>query len=278
MRLPSVIAFLLCVVIFFSGLPAWGSGGEDAPHHSLLHFIFDLLPEGLIPTPMKWKQPDLILNTYLVVLLLSTSMILATRRLEWLPTSRLQNMLEMVMESLIGFFGGILGENGRKYAPYVGTFFLFILCLNLLGLVPGFQSPTAEFNTTLALGITAVLGVQVIAIKEAGLGNYIKHFLGEPIWLCWLNLPLHLIGEIARALSLSVRLFGNIYGEETVIVRLIAMGVLLVPIAGKIPWLPVQFPMMLFGLFGAFIQALVFSILTSIYIVTFLSHHEEGHS
>lgn len=278
MRHLSKFALLLCVLMFLSVVPAFASGdGDHSVHYSLLHFIINLLPEGSVPTPATWGQPDVIPNTYLIVVLLVVFMILATRRVEWIPTSRLQNLLEMIVDGITGFFGDILGHEGRKYAPFVGVFFLFILCLNWLGLIPGFQSPTANLNTTLALGITAVAGVQIISIRENGLSNHLKHFLGEPVWLAPLMLPLHLIGEIARALSLSVRLFGNIYGEETVIIRLVGMAVLLVPLAGKVPWLPVQFPMMLFGIFGGLIQALVFSILTSIYIVTFLAH-DEGHS
>ena len=81
--------------------------------------------------------------------------------------------------------------------------------------------------------------------------------------------PLHIIGEIARAGSLAIRLFGNIFGEESVIINLTLLGLAI--------WVPIQVPMLFFGLFGGFLQALVFSMLTSIYIVTFLEHHDEEH-
>jgi len=253
-----------------------GGGGHEEVHYSILHFIKLLLP--FIPESKRWGQPDLILNTYFVIILLSLFAIFATRKIKEMPESNIQNFLEWVIDSLNGFFSGVLGEAASKYAPYVSSIFIFILCLNFLGLVPGFQSPTADLNTTLALGITAVLGVQIIGIIENGFIGYIKHLMGEPIWLAWLQFPIHVVGELSRALSLAIRLFGNVFGEETVIVNLLAMAAFLLPIAGEVPWIPAQLPMMFFGLLFGFIQALVFSLLTAIYIVTFTSHHEEEHA
>ena len=152
-------------------------------------------------------------------------------------------------------------------AYFVMGCFIFILSLNYLGLIPGLQSPTADLNTTLALGVTALIGVHIIAIKENGIPGYLKHFIGDPWWLGPLMFPLHIVGELARAGSLAIRLFGNIYGEETVIFQLTLLGLGI--------WFPVQFPMLFFGLFGGFLQAFVFSILTSIYIVTFLEHGDD---
>lgn len=251
------------------------NGGEEHPHYSLLHFIAELLPDGWIPQPMKWKQPDLVLNTYLVILCLVVFTFLGTRKLQLIPMSNLQSLFELVVESLNNFFAGVIGPRGVKYAPYASSIFIFILCMNFLGLIPGFQGPTADLNTTLALGFTAVLGVQIIAIKENGFIGYLKHFMGTPIWLAPLQFPLHIIGEISRALSLSIRLFGNIFGEETVMLQLVTMSAGLFLIAGKIPWMPGQLPILFLGLLFGLIQALVFSMLTAIYIVTFLEHSEE---
>lgn len=249
----------------------------EHPHHSWLHPLSIILPDRIVPEPTRWQQPDLVPNTYFVVCFLALLFILATRKIKRLPEGKGQTLLELFVGGIMDFFGGILGEHGQKYVPFVGSFFIFILFLNYLGLIPGFQSPTADLNTTLALGITALIGVHIIAIKENGLGGYLKHFVGEPMWLGPLMFPLHLIGELARAGSLAIRLFGNIFGEETVIISLTTLGVVAIPlIADKIPWIPIQFPMMLFGLFGGLLQALVFSMLTSIYIVTFLQHDEEG--
>ena len=252
------------------------SDSGEHPHYSWLHPLSKILPNEIIPEPTRWQQPDLIPNTYFVILLLALLFIIATRKIKPLPESKGQTLLELFVGRIIDFFGDILGEHGKKYVPFVGSYFILILFLNYLGLIPGFQSPTADLNTTLALGITAVIGVHIIAIKENGLIGYLKHFIGEPVWLGPFMFPLHIVGEVARSGSLAIRLFGNIFGEETVIISLTTLGVGIL-VASKVP-IPVQFPMMLFGLFGGFLQALVFSMLTSIYIVTFLYHHdEEGH-
>ena len=249
---------------------------DDHGHRTWLYPISQILPDSVIPEPSRWHQPDLIPNTYFAVIVLVLFFIFVTRKLKRLPEGKGQTLLELFVGGIIDFFGGILGDHGKKYVPFVGSFFIFILALNYLGLIPGFQSPTADLNTTLALGITAVLGVQIIAIKENGIGGYLKHLAGDPPWLGFLMFPLEVIAQLSRAGSLAVRLFGNIFGEESVIVELTKLG-LIVLIAGGIPIIPVQVPMLFFGLFGGFLQAFVFTILTSIYIVLFTEHGEEAH-
>lgn len=265
----------LCIFLTFGmGLASFGWAAEDA-HRSWLKPLSDVLPNNIIPEPGRWHQPDLIANTYFAVVLLVVLFVLATRKLKRLPEGKGQTLLELFVGGIMDFFGGILGEHGRKYVPFVGSYFIFILTLNYLGLIPGFQSPTADLNTTLALGITAVLGVQIIAIKENGLGGYLKHLLGDPPWLGILMFPLEVIAQLSRAGSLAIRLFGNIFGEESVIIELTKLG-LIVTIA-SIPFLPVQVPMLFFGLFGGFLQAFVFTLLTSIYIVLFVEHDADAH-
>ena len=248
---------------------------DDHSHRSWLSWLSQLLPNSIIPEPDGWHQPDLIPNTFFAVLVLVIFFVLVTRKLKRIPEGKGQTLLELFVGGIIDFFGGILGEHGKKYVPFVGSFFIFILSLNYLGLIPGFQSPTADLNTTLALGITAVLGVQIIAIKENGIGGYLKHLMGSPPWLGVLMFPLEVIAQLSRAGSLAVRLFGNIFGEESVIIQLTLLAGSIV-LFGLIP-IPVQVPMMFFGLFGGFLQAFVFTVLTSIYIVLFIEHGEEAH-
>ena len=249
---------------------------DDHGHRTWLYPISRILPDGIIPEPNRWHQPDLIPNTYFAVIVLVLFFVFVTRKLKRLPEGKGQTLLELFVGGIMDFFGNILGDHGKKYVPFVGSFFIFILTLNYLGLIPGFQSPTADLNTTIALGITAVLGVQIIAIKENGIGGYLKHLTGNPPWLGVLMFPLEVIAQLSRAGSLAVRLFGNIFGEESVIVELTKLG-LIVLIAGAIPIIPVQVPMLFFGLFGGFLQAFVFTILTTIYIVLFIEHGEEAH-
>jgi len=249
---------------------------DDHGHRTWLYPISRLLPDDIVPEPTRWHQPDLIPNTYFAVLVLVLFFIFVTRKLKRIPEGKGQTLLELFVGGIIDFFGDILGEHGRKYVPFVGSYFIFILALNYLGLIPGFQAPTADLNTTLALGITVVLGVQIIAIKENGVGGYLKHLIGSPSWLGFLMFPLEVIAQLSRAGSLAIRLFGNIFGEESVIVELTKLG-LVILIVDLIPIFPVQVPMLFFGLFGGFLQAFVFTILTSIYIVLFVEHDEEAH-
>lgn len=248
---------------------------EEEVHHSILHFIYKIdFLEGLIPQPPR--QPDLIVNTIFISLILIVFFVWGTRKLSKLPVSGVQNFLEYLVGGLYDFFGGIVGPRGVKYLPFVCSFFVFIVCLNLLGLIPGLQSPTADLNTTLALALTAIIGVQIIGIRENGLWGYLKHYMGEPIWLAPLQFPLHLIGEVSRTLSLSIRLFGNIFGEDIIILALAALSPVILIGFQEVPFIPIQFPMALFAIFTSLIQALVFTVLTSVYIALMLEH-EEGH-
>ena len=252
-----------------------------AGYRSWLKIVTDL---GL-PTPppgTPWEQLDMIANTFFVVALLILLFVLGSRNLKRLPETKFQMLLEICIGFIVNFFGGILGKHGKQYSWFVGSYFIFILFLNYLGLIPGFQSPTADLNTTVAFGLIAVIGVNVISIKENGIINHVKHFWGDPWYLGFLMFPLHVIGEVARAASLALRLFGNIFGEETVIIKITVLGVgLMTLLASKLGgfWLPipVQIPILFFGMLGGFLQAFVFSLLTSVYIVTFLDHGDDHH-
>ena len=266
----------ICLVVGLSLAIVVGSFAAENGHRSLLSPISKLLPDEIIPEPQRWHQPDLIPNTYFAALVLVLLFIFATRKLKRIPEGKGQTLLEMFVGGIMDFFGDILGDHGKKYVPFVGSFFIFILALNYLGIIPGLQPPTADLNTTLALGITAVLGVQIIAIKENGIGGYLKHLAGNPLWLGPLMFPLEAVAQLSRAGSLAVRLFGNIFGEKAVVIELTKLG-LIVLIADTIPIIPVQVPMLFFGLFVGFLQAFVFTILTTIYIVLFIEHHDDAH-
>ncbi len=274
-----LFVILIALSVAAATTPLWAAEAEGRHeeeghehHHSWLHML-NRGPIAEISENLK-EQHDLIPNTYFMILVIGIFVILATRNLKPLPAGKLQNFMEMVVGGLMDFFTDIVGERGRKYTAFMGSFFIFILCLNILGLIPGFQSPTADLNTTLAMALVAISGVQVIAIKELGFIPYIKHFLGEPIWLGPLMFPLHLIGELAKVMSLSIRLFGNIFGEDTIIIVLATLAITVLPVYLPVPF---QLPMMLFGLFSSLIQALVFSLLTAIYLATFISEHHEEH-
>jgi len=146
--------------------------------------------------------------------------------------------------------------------------------MNLMGLVPGFISPTSSLVMTFALSIPTFIYVQICGFRAHGL-KYLMHFVGEPLWLAPINLVVHVIGELARILSLAVRLFGNIFGEDTVIAQLLLMSV---AIFGTIHVpIPLHLPMVLFHIFVSFVQALVFMMLTAAYIAAAEAHEGEEH-
>lgn len=234
-------------------------------HGTWLHWLYSkkILPDWL---------PEMVPVTWLVIIILSVAVIIASRRLKTRTPSRFQAFLEFCVTSLDGFVRNIVGDEAKTLTPIIGTTFIFILALNLFGLIPGFISPTANINTTVALALSAFLIVQYYGVRKLG-WKYVMHFLGEPLWLAPLMLPIHIIGEIARPLSLSIRLFGNMFGEDMVIVILVTI---VIKILGNM-LIPLQFPMMLFAIFTSFVQALVFSMLLGIYIAVAVGGHEEQH-
>ena len=169
------------------------------------------------------------------------------------PTG-VQNLLETVVSGLENFIVDIMGTEGRHYLSLIGTLFLFILVCNLEGLIPGFDSPTANINTTLALALVTFSATHYIGIKRHGFA-YIKHFMG-PMWaLAPLMLPIELISHLARVMSLTFRLFGNMVAKH----KLLLVLALLAPYIAPVPILGL-------GLLVSFVQALVFALLTMLYL------------
>lgn len=200
---------------------------------------------------------------------------LATRRYTRVPRG-IQNVFEWAVGLLRNLVRGFIpGKEADKYVPYLGTVFLFIFTMNMIGLIPGFRSPTMTLSTTAALGVTTFVMVQAYAIRATGVVAYFKHFMGDVLWLAPLMLVIEIVGELARPLTLSLRLYGNIYGEDNVIEQLMALGL------GA--FIPVHVPMVLFALFTSFLQAFIFTSLASIYIAGKVVHEgehgeEHGHA
>ncbi len=174
-----------------------------------------------------------------------------------------QNVFEVIISGLEEFMVGITGEEGRKSFPLLLTVFLFVLLGNLFGLVPAMYPPTANINTTVALAIIVVSWSHVIGVKMHGI-KYIKHFLGPVPALMPLFLIIEVIGHLARVLSLTLRLFGNMMGHELVVgILLMLAGPFLVPL-----------PIMAMGILVSLIQAIVFFLLPTMYIAGAI---EEAH-
>lgn len=237
--------------------------------------LFDRLP---LPGMLELVIP----YSLLVILVLGGLAIAGTRDLKRVP-GKLQNFLELVVEGLEGLVTTALGPGGKRFVPFIGSIFLFILGMNYLGLFPGMKAPTTNLNATVSMALVAIFFVHFHAIRAHGVGGWLRHFAGDPVFLAPLMFPLHVVGELARVFSLSLRLFGNIFGEETVVAILAGMSPFLFQ-WGSSHWgiaVPFQLPMLLFAMFGGLIQALVFTILTCIYIsvtVGDLDEHGHGHA
>ena len=222
----------------------------------------------------------------LVIALILLAVAFAASRNPQLVPSGLQNGVEMAVEGLSNFFTGILGEkHGPRFVPFLGTLFLYILSMNLFGLIPFMHSPTASLNVTVALALTVFVYVQFIGFKELGPLGWFDHMLGSPrdvtSWvLTPIMLPIHVLGELAKPISLSCRLFGNIFGEDMLLVAFASLGVTMLPFRALpfgIPMHALFFPL---ALLGSVLQAMVFTVLSSIYILLMLphEHHDEhGH-
>jgi len=209
--------------------------------------------------------PDYVVMVFIVAAFLMLFFGLASRRLKMVP-GRLQTVLELIIEFFEGQLTDIIGPAGKKYLPMVGTVGLFILFSNLLGLIPGLMSPTSKLNVTIGCALTVFLYYHYQGMKAQGVLKYLKHFMGPIPAMAPLMVPIELISHFSRPVSLSIRLFSNIFAED----------VLIVVIAGIIPiFLPL--PFMALSIFPAFLQSFVFVLLTCIYLSSAVEHEEEHH-
>jgi F-type H+-transporting ATPase subunit a len=217
----------------------------------------------------------------LVILIIGITAAVASSRREMVP-GPLQNFVEVIVGGLSEFVEGILGLEGRPFVPYIGTLYLKNSISNQLGILPFVKAPTSSINTT-SLALCTFLYVQFTAFRGQGPLGYLFHLAGEPRdpvgWaMVPLMLPLHIIGEFAKPLSLSLRLFGNIFGEETLVAVFVGMGVAILAATHLPIGLPIQTPFYFLALLTSTIQALVFSLLTTIYISLVLPHkHHDDH-
>jgi F-type H+-transporting ATPase subunit a len=201
-----------------------------------------------------------ILYTWVVMLALILLGALAAKSLSLVP-NKAQNFFEVIISGIEDFMVDVAGEESRWLFPLIATVFLFIFLSNLVGLIPGFFPPTATLNTTGACAFVVVLFTHVIGVKYHGV-KYIKHFLGPVWWLAPLIFVIEVIGHLARLLSLSFRLFGNMMGHEIVLGILFSLaGLYLAPL-----------PIMAMGIFVSFVQAFVFFLLSIIYFTGAMEH------
>jgi F-type H+-transporting ATPase subunit a len=213
------------------------------------HLLFRLGPVEVTSTVLY----SLIASALLIAFALAVRVGLQARR-----QSGWQVAAEFVVEHLEGVMRDLFGSDPRPYTPLVVTLALFIAVCNLLGLVPGMRSPTADFSTTAALAVLVFFAVPFYGIRARGIRDYLGHYL-EPTPLL---LPLEIITEFSRTLALAVRLFGNIASEELIIAVLLSIAGLLVPV-----------PIMMLAVLTGLVQAYIFAVLTVVYLSAAVRSH-----
>jgi F-type H+-transporting ATPase subunit a len=221
-----------------------------------------------------------VLFAFFVGILVIVAGIAASRNPKMIPGG-FQNGAEMLVEKLHEFITNILGpHHAKRYFPLLGSLFVYIFAMNLFGILPLMDSPTSNLNVTFALGLTVFVYVQYVGIRSLGVIGYFDHMLGNPRnvtgWvLAPLMFPIHVLGELAKPISLSCRLFGNIFGEDMLMVGFATLGV------GMLSHLPVGIPLHAIfyplALLTSTLQAFVFTVLTTIYILLMLPHDDHGH-
>ncbi len=226
------------------------------PHPVLLSTFFNMNEVTIGGQVIEFRH---VFFSWCAIALLVVVSLIMRRNITMVP-GKLQNFFETIIDTMENFIHENLGAEGKKYVPLLAGIFIYLITMNLLGLVPGFDAPTANLNTTVSMALVVFVYYNIVGIQRWGL-HYINHFTGPSKALIPLMLPLELVSHISRPLSLSLRLFGNIRGEEIVIILSFVMA----PVLSSLP---------IYSLFllGKCMQAFVFFMLTMIYIKGSLEH------
>jgi F-type H+-transporting ATPase subunit a len=215
--------------------------------------------------------PNFMVMVGLITLLITATGLFIRSRLSVENPGKFQILLEDGVRGLAGMLEEWIGPSGARFLPLIATFGIFILLGNYMGLVPGLMAPTSSINVTLGCALTIWVYYHFQGIKAQGIGPYLLHFAappGAPLALAPIMLPIELISHLSRVMSLSLRLFGNIFGEELVIAILFSIVPFLVPL-----------PMMLLGLLTGGLQAFIFMLLSIVYLqgAVAVEHHHDEH-
>lgn len=220
-------------------------------------------------------------NTFfsvLAALFLTLVAVRVYKNREILP-GRLQALCEIIVEQVEGTCTTIMGHHGRHYAPFVGTIFVYLLCMNYSGLIPLGKASTSTFLNNVSIALCVFLYVQYTGIRKNGIGGWLHHLCGSPKDVVgWALSPLmfflEAFGELIKPISLSLRLFGNIFGEDMLLAIFALLGVILLAPLGSPVGIPLHLPFLMLSMLLGFIQAMVFSLLSAVYISMMLPHGE----
>lgn len=228
-----------------------------------------LRPFGFEFAPGKPVIPDYLVMCAVIVLVLAGVGLAIRSRLSVEHPGRFQIVLEDIVTFFLDMLRSNIGDKGPRYLPLIGGIGLFIFLANMLGKVPGLMSPTANINVPLGCALTVWIYYQFQGVKTQGLLGHLKHFAvpeGAPLFIAPIMFPIEVISHLSRVLSLTVRLFGNVFGEEMVVLILASLIPFLVPL-----------PMVVLGIVTGSLQAFIFVMLTMIYLSGVVQTHEHAH-
>jgi F-type H+-transporting ATPase subunit a len=208
--------------------------------------------------PVDISRP--VVTTWFIMLALTTTCALVTRRLQARPDAR-QAVLEAVVTGIVDQIKDVIGKDARPFLPLLGTLFIFLVTANLSGVLPGIEAPTSKLETPAALALIVFFSVHYFGFRTRGIGGYLASF-AEPRLIM---LPLNVLSEITRTFSLMVRLFGNVMSGEFVIALVVALAGLFVPI-----------PLMVLEILVGIVQAYIFTILATVFIGAAVGGIEKG--
>jgi F-type H+-transporting ATPase subunit a len=265
----------------------YGNGKEKhLEHYDMLPHLFQVLRYTVFSDSYEFYKYSKMFEAPFFAALAVLFLSLVARRLyknrSELP-DRLQALFEILVEQTLNITNTMMGEKyGRKYAPFVATIFVYLLVQNYSGIIPLGKAPSAVFLNNFSIALCVFLYVQYTGLKRQGLGGYLHHLAGAPNnFVGWLLAPLmfvlELIGEFAKPISLSLRLFGNIFGKDMLLAVFALLGVVALSALPTDGWigLPLHLPFFFLALLLGLIQALVFALLTTVYISMMLPHDHE---
>jgi F-type H+-transporting ATPase subunit a len=214
---------------------------------------------GLPPDPRPWA--NFVVMELLVALIIVVLFAILRPRLSVDRPGKLQHTFEVVHDFVVGQSDDVMGHGAEQYLPFFGTLFIFILFCNLIGIIPGFESPTMSPSVTAGCAIATFCYYNLKGLREQGVGKYLLHFAGPIWWLAWLMLPIELVSHMARPLSLSVRLYANMFAGERVTMVFLGMTYFLAPAI-----------FMGLHVFVSLLQSYIFMLLTMMYVSGAVSH------
>lgn len=260
-------------------------GEPHGQHLELPHITMILKQWVLTPGTALYHYVEVFENTFYALLagLFVTIIALRVYNNRQIMPGRLQNALEMIVEWIEGLAVNMMGPRyGRHYTPFIATIFVYLLAMNYSGLIPLGKAPTATWFNNFSIAIVVFLYVQYTGLRENGIKGYLHHLAGSPQdSVGWAVAPLifvlELFGEFVKPLSLSLRLFGNIFGEDMLLAVFALLGVVALSSLGSPVGLPLHLPFLFLSLLLGLIQALVFSLLSTVYISLMLPHGDHSH-